>query len=68
MAETKTTHPPVNSVNTEGPWSVLQGVNNGFKMILRLNTGLAPLIGHPDYSNQVGIAVRLNDADELRDA
>ena len=54
-------------VNWEGPWSVSQGNYDGSPLFVRIHHGVAPLVGDPRYSQQVGIAVPLlnPDADGL---
>jgi hypothetical protein len=42
-------------------WDVLRGEHGGRPMLVRINTGLKQVTGHPDYGVQVGVAVPLND-------
>ena len=45
-------------------WSVLQGENNGNPTIIRLNTGVKKIVGHPSYSYRIGIAIPLKNPQE----
>jgi hypothetical protein len=41
-------------------WTVMRGTYHGKPIITRFNLGLRPLIGHPRFSKQLGIAVPFN--------
>jgi Family of unknown function (DUF695) len=45
-------------------WAVAQGTYEGQPVIVRLNKGAKSLIGRPDYSFRVGIAVPFQQPDE----
>jgi hypothetical protein len=51
------------SVN-EGRWAVARGTYEGQPVIVRLNKGAKSLIGRPEYSFRVGIAVPFQAPDE----
>jgi len=50
-------------VEWEGPWAVTEGRYEGSPMFVRIHRGVAPLVGDPRYSQQVGIAVPLLEPD-----
>lgn len=55
----KKQYPPKHDLQLEGRWSVAQGEYEGKPLVVRLNQGAAPAIGHPEFSHQVGVAVPL---------
>jgi hypothetical protein len=40
-------------------WKIAQGSHDGEPIIVRLRTGARPIVGHPGFTHQVGIAVPL---------
>ncbi len=49
---------------SDSKWSVLKGERNGNPMFIRRNESAQQLATHPDYSNRIGIAVPLLNANE----
>ena len=45
----------------EDRWSVYQASADEKPVFTRLNEGLEPYVGHPEFRNQLGIAVRLKN-------
>ena len=45
----------------EDRWSVYQAAVDEKPIFTRLNEGLEPYVGHPEFRNQLGIAVRLKN-------
>jgi hypothetical protein len=56
-------HEPL-TVDTSGPWTLIQGEHDGKPTIVRLNVGLRSILGHKRYPDQAGIAIRCNAPDE----
>ena len=57
-------YPKKNELALQDRWSVSQGEYDGKPMIVRLNTGVDPAVGHPEFAHQVGIAVPLHSPDQ----
>ena len=51
-------------IDPEGRWSVSQGTYEGKPLFARINMSLKSLVGHPEYSSQVGVAVPLHTPNE----
>ena len=43
----------------DGPWSMVQGAQNGQLMLARVHMGVDSLAGHPAYGFRVGIATKM---------
>jgi hypothetical protein len=50
-------HPALSELPVDGKWQVSQGQYDGRALIVRVNSSADPFRGHPELSNQVGIAV-----------
>jgi hypothetical protein len=51
---------PIATWSIPESWSVGQGERDGKAIFTRFNMGLRPVIGHPSFGKQVGVAVPLN--------
>src|SRR5262245_12941858 len=52
---------PVSSWKIGDSWSIGHGTKLGKPIFTRFNLALKPIVGRPEYSHQLGIAVPLND-------
>ena len=50
-------HTALSELPVDGKWQVSKGQYDGRPLIVRVNTSADPFRGHPELSNQVGIAV-----------
>jgi hypothetical protein len=50
-------HPALSELPVDGKWQVSKGRYDGRPLIVRVNTSADPFRGHPELSNQAGIAV-----------
>jgi uncharacterized protein DUF695 len=53
--------PARNEIDGTGPWALAQGTQKGKPLFVRINEGLAPVAGHPEFSDQLGVAVQLRE-------
>lgn len=50
-------YPPIDEIDAEKGWQVAQGEYNGKVIFTRFNAAYRPIVGHPEYGHQVGIAM-----------
>lgn len=50
--------------NITDQWLILDGENAGYPMIIRLNTGVKEIVGHPLFPYRIGIAIPLKHPQE----
>jgi len=47
-------------IDGAGPWALAQGTHQGKPIFVRINEGLRPIAGHPEFADQIGVAVPLH--------
>ena len=47
----------VSPIDAREAWSVLKGEYDDAPILIRLNTGVRPSVGHPEWGVQIGVAV-----------
>src|SRR5262249_45097009 len=55
----KTNYPAPTEIALPDSWSVFEGQHGAYRMVGALRDGVAPLMGHPAYKHQAGIALIL---------
>jgi len=60
----KTNYPAPTEIALPDSWSVFEGQHGQHRLVGALREGVAPLMGHPGYRHQVGVALLLNQPDE----
>jgi hypothetical protein len=57
--------PAGTEIDGSGPWRLAQGTHQDRPILVRINQGLREIAGHPEYPDQVRIAVRLRAPTDL---
>src|SRR5262247_557750 len=48
-------------IDGSGPWALAQGTQKGKPIFVRINEGLRAVAGHPEYADQLGVALQLRE-------
>src|SRR5688572_29390113 len=54
----------VPETGVEQSWTMFQGESDGKPLIARVNAGLKPHMGHPNFSHQLGVSIPFQKPDQ----